>query len=75
MLYRWIHEQFDVPFQRATRANPFGLAYHHMFGIGDHACPGMPVRLQLERIVREAWYLWWRDTGDENTPLYIQNWR
>jgi len=73
ILLRWLHELYDVPFQRARHANELGLGYHHMFGIGDHICPGFPVRLQLERIVREAWYMWWRDTGDESTPLYIRS--
>jgi hypothetical protein len=72
MLLRWLHEIYQVPFKRAHGVSESGLGYHHMFRIGDHVCPGVPVRLQLEGIVRQAWYMWWRDTGDDSVPLYIR---
>jgi hypothetical protein len=77
MLLRWLHEQYGVPFKRARSPKDFGLGYHRMFHIGDHACPGRPVVLQLEGIVRYAWFIWWRDTGedDDTTPEYIKHYR
>lgn len=75
LLLAWLHEEYGVPFKRSHGANERGLGYHRMFRIGDHVCPGFPVRQQLEAIVREAGYLWWRDTGDEKVPVYMRNFR
>ena len=72
MLLRWMHELYDVPFTRSVHAKDAGLGYHRMFHIGDHVCPGVPVKMQLEYIVRKAGYLWWKDSGDQSVPLYMR---
>ena len=75
LLLRWLHEEYDVPFKRAHSKNGLGLGSHQMFHIGDHDCPGPAVQRQLEGIVRYAWYMWCRDTGDDDAPEYIKNYR
>jgi hypothetical protein len=72
LLY-WMHETYGTPFRRAKNRQDRGLNYHEMFSGPGHPCPGIPVRLQLERIVREGWYWYWRDTGDNSTPAYIRS--
>jgi hypothetical protein len=73
MLLYWMSQTYNIPFRRAQHKDDQGLNFHFMFSGPSHPCPGIPVRLQLEGIVREAWYLYWRDTQDPDTPLYIQS--
>jgi hypothetical protein len=75
LLLEWLHDEHDVPFELTTHASGRGLGYHKMFHIGDHACPGPVVVGQLESIRRWAWYLWYKDTGDPDTPNYIKHFR
>ncbi len=75
LILEWLHDNHDVPFALARNSAEPGLGYHRMFHIGDHACPGAAVVRQLESIRRWAWYLWYRDTGDEDTPDYIKHFR
>jgi hypothetical protein len=73
LLFEWVHNEYTVPLKRAYNGNDRGLGYHRMFHIGDHVCPGFPVRQQLEFIVRKAGFYSWRDTGDESVPLYMRS--
>ncbi len=75
LLLEWLHDEHDVPFQLVSNGSQRGLGYHRMFHIGDHACPGPPVVRQLESVRRWAWYLYYRDGGDDDAPAYIKNFR
>jgi N-acetylmuramoyl-L-alanine amidase len=72
VLLNWLHKTYGTPFRRSRHKSDPGLNYHEMFSGPGHPCPGFPVRMQLERIVREAWYWYWRETGDDSTPAYIR---
>ena len=53
-LLKWLSDSWGMPLQLAAKKTDFGLGYHSMFKIGDHACPGKKVEAQLKDIVRFA---------------------
>jgi N-acetylmuramoyl-L-alanine amidase len=54
VLLAWLNDTYAVPFQLANQASDYGLGFHRMFHIGDHACPGPAVVAQRSKILKFA---------------------
>ncbi len=50
----WLNNTEGVPLALANSRSDKGLGYHHMFGIGDHICPGPAAVAQRDGIVNLA---------------------
>jgi N-acetyl-anhydromuramyl-L-alanine amidase AmpD len=50
-LLAWLNHTEGVPLILAEKKPDRGLGYHHMFRIGDHACPGTKVIAQRQDIL------------------------
>ena len=56
-LYRWLHDQYGIPFQTTDDVNGRGLGWHGMGGAawGGHPyCPGPQRRAQRSEVIRLA---------------------